>query len=511
MISPSSAVKLNTSSTLANYATEAGKLFKMNLPMEISLMEIGIFISPILLYIYWRSTSCFRYWKSKGVHHLTPNLIFGNTFDLIFQRVSRFDMFRKLYEDLDGYRYGGFYQSRNPVLLVRDPELIKRILTKDFSHFIDRFTEHPVNESDLSSNLVQLGGDPWKFMRYKLSPVFSSAKMKSMFDLIVQCALDMSTSLKSFADDCSPINMNEVTSHYLVDAIGTCILGIQLNTIKDPKSEHRVMIAKAAKISLGFSIWNFLFKMSTTFRLSGMNDEVTDYIKKLVKKTIKYREENKVIRNDFLQLLINLKNDVLVDDISKEDTHLKYNYNTKHKITMVDNKCVFCSGLADITDNLLAAQCFVFYLAGFETSTSAIGFCLHELAVNQDIQDRLAEEICTILREQDNKITYEIINKMDYLDQVVNETLRKHAPASGITRVCSKPYTIPGTNINLKKGDSVLVSIPGLHFDPKYYPDPERFDPERFTKENVKSRHPYTFLPFGEGPRICIVTNSLYW
>nr|CAD7463171.1 unnamed protein product [Timema tahoe] len=467
----------------------------MKLPLEISLMEIGIFIAPILLYIYWRSTSCFGYWKSKGVHHLTPNSIFGNTFDLIFQRVSRFDMFRKLYEDLDGYRFGGFYQSRNPVLLVRDPELIKLILTKDFSHFINRFTEHPVNESDLSSNLVQLGGDSWKFMRYKISPVFSSAKMKSMFDLIVQCAFEMSTNLKSVADARSSININEVISHYLVDAIGTCILGIQLNTIKDPKSEHRVMIAKAPKISLGFSIWNFLFKMSTTFRLSGMNDEVTAYIKKLVKRTIKYREENNVIRNDFLQLLINLKNDVLVDDISKEDTHLKYN---------VDGVTDIKKSPLNITDNLLAAQCFVFYLAGFETSTSAISFCLHELAINQDIQDRLAEEICTILRAQDNKITYEIINKMNYLDQVVNETLRKHTPASGITRVCSKPYIIPGTNVHLKKGDSVLVSIPGLHFDPKYYPDPERFDPERFTKENVKSRHPYTFLPFGEGPRICI-------
>lgn len=71
-------------------------------------------------------------------------------------------------------------------------------------------------------------------------------------------------------------------------------------------------------------------------------------------------------------------------------------------------------------------------------------------------------------------------------------------------RKCTKDYTIPNTSIKLKKGQPVCVSLVGMHNDPEYYPNPEKFDPERFTEENKRSRPPFTFMPFGEGPRICI-------
>lgn len=71
-------------------------------------------------------------------------------------------------------------------------------------------------------------------------------------------------------------------------------------------------------------------------------------------------------------------------------------------------------------------------------------------------------------------------------------------------RECSKDYTIPGTDKVITKGSSVMVPILGVHYDPDYYPDPEKFDPDRFTEENVAKRPAFTWLPFGEGPRICI-------
>lgn len=84
------------------------------------------------------------------------------------------------------------------------------------------------------------------------------------------------------------------------------------------------------------------------------------------------------------------------------------------------------------------------------------------------------------------------------------ETLRKHPAIPGTPRVCNKEYKIPGTDIVLEPGTRVHIPFQGLQRDPEYFPDPEKFDPERFSEENKAARPAFTFLTFGEGPRICI-------
>jgi cytochrome P450 family 6 len=84
------------------------------------------------------------------------------------------------------------------------------------------------------------------------------------------------------------------------------------------------------------------------------------------------------------------------------------------------------------------------------------------------------------------------------------ETLRKYPPLAILNRVCTKRYEISGTNIILEKGMQVVIPTLGLHYDPQFFPDPEKFDPERFSEEAKSKRHRYVYLPFGEGPRICI-------
>lgn len=89
---------------------------------------------------------------------------------------------------------------------------------------------------------------------------------------------------------------------------------------------------------------------------------------------------------------------------------------------------------------------------------------------------------------------------------MILETLRKYSPVPVFTRKCTNTCTLLGEDDNLlvEKGTVVSVSVSGLHHDPQYYPDPQKFDPDRFDKENDALRHPYCFLPFGSGPRYCI-------
>lgn len=77
-----------------------------------------------------------------------------------------------------------------------------------------------------------------------------------------------------------------------------------------------------------------------------------------------------------------------------------------------------------------------------------------------------------------------------------------------MTRVCTEDYKIPDTDIVLEKGTSVIIPIKAIHWDEKVYEDPWVFDPERFSEENKLKRHQYAFIPFGEGPRICIGKHS---
>ena len=79
-----------------------------------------------------------------------------------------------------------------------------------------------------------------------------------------------------------------------------------------------------------------------------------------------------------------------------------------------------------------------------------------------------------------------------------------YPPLPNLNRRCTKNYTLPDTNVVVEEGTSLLISALGLHMDPEYYPEPEKFDPERFSEENKKARHPFVHLPFGDGPRNCI-------
>jgi cytochrome P450 family 6 len=128
---------------------------------------------------------------------------------------------------------------------------------------------------------------------------------------------------------------------------------------------------------------------------------------------------------------------------------------------------------------------------------------------HQEIQQRLQAEVDEAYEkggtDKHGRLSYGVVQNLEYLDMVINETLRMYPAAATImNRKCTRDYTIPGTNLTIKKGQEVEVPVMGIHMDARYYPDPEKFDPERFSKEAKAARHPMAFLSFGQGPRMCI-------
>ncbi|KAF7271442.1 hypothetical protein GWI33_015664, partial [Rhynchophorus ferrugineus] len=140
----------------------------------------------------------------------------------------------------------------------------------------------------------------------------------------------------------------------------------------------------------------------------------------------------------------------------------------------------------------------------FETSATTMTYALLELAQNEDIQEKVRQEVNEVLAKYDGVMTYEAMLDLKYTESVIMETMRKYPPVALLPRVCTKDYTIPDTKVTIKKGTAVLISTWGLHKDPEYFPNPEKFDPTRFSQENKKNIRDYTYMPFGEGPRMCL-------
>lgn len=131
-------------------------------------------------------------------------------------------------------------------------------------------------------------------------------------------------------------------------------------------------------------------------------------------------------------------------------------------------------------------------------------FAAYELALNQEIQDRLRDEINEVLENHNGEVTYDAIMEMKYLDRVFNETIRKWPIGDIQMRKANRDFLIPKTKLVIPAGTLVMITSNGLHHDERYWENPQKFDPERFTQENIKKRPQFSYLPFSEGPRICI-------
>ena len=168
----------------------------------------------------------------------------------------------------------------------------------------------------------------------------------------------------------------------------------------------------------------------------------------------------------------------------------------------------------------MIANCVIFFLAGYETTATTITMATYLLATNPEIQDRLHYEIdhqLTKLREESNSdetdpvklVTFESLNRFEYLNAVISETLRLNAPAPFIERTAAKDIQLETSDgkirVNLKKGDVVHIPVYSTHHDGQQFPDPHTFNPDRFIGE--PSFHKDSYIPFGSGPRNCVARS----
>jgi cytochrome P450 family 9 len=243
----------------------------------------------------------------------------------------------------------------------------------------------------------------------------------------------------------------------------------------------------------------FLFpNLMKSLNITIFDTETVNYFISIIKETIKTKEEQGIIRNDVIDLLNKVKKGELDHETNEKEHHADgFAMVEESEMGKTKSKHTF-------DEDLIVAQCFIFFFGGFETVSSVSVFMAYELMVNPDMQRRLQAEIDETHSQLDGgQVTYEKLQSMKYLDQFVCETMRKYPAAPILDRVCTKEYELKYDDKVLKfeKGDSFYVPVYNFHHDPKYFPNPEKFDPERFSDENKDKINKDAYAPFGIGPR----------
>lgn len=404
----------------------------------------------------------------------------------------------------------GMFDSRSPVYFARDLDFIKQITIKDFDYFEDHqgFIDSTA-DSLFGNSLFMLEGKKWRDMRATLSPAFTGSKMRSMFELVTECADDMTKHFINESKHGKPIRweMKELCSRYSSDIIASCAFGLKVDSMKDRSNDFFTIGTSSLnfgsmKVAARLLLLRLAPKIMNSMGFELFPASARRFFRSMVLDTMDEREAKGIIRPDMINILMQVR---------KGD--LKQN-NDEHEAPDAGFATVQESDIGKEqvkrkwTDDEIISQCFLFFAAGFDTVSTMISFLMYELAIDQQIQQKLFEEIREINDGLNGeRLNYDVLPKMKYLDQVISEVLRKWPPAVFTNRVCTKDYScsVDGHDkFIIEKGKAVWIPICSIHHDPKYYPEPKKFDPERFSDENKHLIQPGSFLPFGVGPRNCI-------
>lgn len=279
--------------------------------MEFGIIEVFGGIALLILACYYYFTSTFDYWKNRGISGPKPTPLFGNLKEIMFGKMSVGDFAKQQYEKFRNEPMFGIYLIRSPILIINDPDAIKDVLVKNFSSFANRGVRIFEKVEPLSANLVNLEPARWRPLRAKQTTMFSSGKLKEMFYLLLEVSNGLEKSLAKITGTNEVVECCEVTARFSTDVIGACVFGIDMEALDDENSQFR----KVGKKFIHADRWRaFKFRFKQIFpALYNLlapimyDHEINDFFINSMIQTMEMRRKNKIKRNDFVDLLIDLK------------------------------------------------------------------------------------------------------------------------------------------------------------------------------------------------------------
>ncbi|XP_063630770.1 cytochrome P450 6k1-like [Cydia splendana] len=431
-----------------------------------SFLFISLLSLAIICIIYCRKK--LSYWSSRGIEQLpAPHWLFGHYKEGILFQASPGWHLGQLYKQAPrDAPLVGFYIFHKPCLLLKDPKIIKQILIKDFNKFPDRhFAGNTQKDSIGLRNLFAVRGKDWKYMKQKMGPVLNKS-FRQMLPLMTEAGEPMLRHID--LNKGKELDVQDLVYKSTADLIASVAMGTKIDSFSDPNGEL------PRRMSEYFYSFERMLALVSVFFMPDAVDSIigsllffkSHFIRKVFWTAMEERKTSGEERGDFVDFAKKMQN----------EPQSPYEF----------------SG-----DNLIH-QAGTFF-SGFESSAATAAFTLMQLARNRSIQERARADVQRAV--QKHGWTYEAFVDMRYLQQCLQETMRIHPQVSTLDRVGREDYQIPNTNITIKKGTAVYISIYGLHEDPQHFADPGTFDPGRFDQGRGI---PEAYMPFGAGPRMCL-------
>ncbi|XP_038221289.1 cytochrome P450 6k1-like [Zerene cesonia] len=425
------------------------------------------------LYVKWRGLK--SYWARLGIPYVPAQPLVGSL--TFLQRENPFTWLRRVYDDHNS-PYVGLWLFQRPALLINSPEIARNVLVKDFNNFRDRFLSSGSSDPTGALNLFTVNDPIWTALRKRLSGVFTLAKLKSLQPLSISKSNEL---IQRIAMEKSEnLSLRSLFSDITTDIIGAAAFGVAGDATLTGDSPMRAVTREFMKFSLHRGIaWCSIFfwpELVDIFRFTMFPKSSIRYFKKVFHILIEQRKDS-VDKGedpkDLLGALVKLRKEKECEDV------------------------VF-------SDDLIVSQGAIFLQGGYDTTAVTLAFGIYELAYNPEYQERLYSELLEAkINNNNSEFDTQTLSELVHLNCVIKETLRMYPAMGWLDRIAANDYQID-EKLTIRAGTPIYVNVVGMHYDPKYFPNPKKFMPERFLPENEKTITPYTYMPFGEGPRACI-------
>lgn len=364
-------------------------------------------------------------------------------------------------------KQGDFVQVNfgpQPVYLVSNPDYLQRILRDNYQNYRKPAFLYNAAKEISQDGLITSSGELWMRQRRMIGPHLHRKQLVHLYDEIVDSIAEVVDGWKMIAESGQVINLGEAIPMVTMNVISRTMFGRDILS----KKEMGEVGKNAVRLIqyLGKSVYtSFLPKWFKTPERIIFEKDLTA-MKRIVNHIVQVSRERKETSASLIQMLLNS-----VD----EDTN------------------------QGMSEQQLFDEVMTIFIAGYETTATALTWLGVVINQHPEIQDKLHEEIDRVLGKR--QPVFEDLHHLTYTRQVFAEILRMYTVTAFLPRALNEPDKLG--NYELPAESLVMVFYHGVHHNPQVWDEPEEFRPERFTPENIAARHPFAYLPFSAGPRKC--------
>ncbi len=372
-------------------------------------------------------------------------------------------------------KYGGVFQIRSiffplipdfdHMVIVADPDMVKHVMLDNNKNYI-KSHGYKVLKELLGEGLLTSEGDFWRKQRRLMQPGFHRDRLASFVDTYVefgQALVDEWSELENGAEVNVSKGFMEATLNIVSKAMFSSDVADAMEVVHHEFDYANEKMIKRITSPFPIPLWMPLPGVQREKRsYEAIKNVVSDIIDKRRKSTQKY--------DDLLSMLM---------EVEDADTGEK------------------------MSNQQIQDEVITIFLAGHETTAVALTWLMHCLDENPEVVEKLLEEEKRVLNGRTPQL--EDLRSLEYTRMVIDETLRLYPPAWIIGRHALDDDQLG--NYRIPKNTNCLIPVYYIHRDPKQWDEPNKFNPERFSKENSKGRHKFVYFPFGGGPRLCIGNN----